>query len=139
MTIRAGLWIDQREAVIVRLSDGEQVTSVVYSDASRNSHPAEGDDTSRPPQTRQGSIEDVRDRRHENQLDLYYDAIVAHVHDAEAILVLGPGEAKIALRTVLEREGLGARIVDVESADKMTVPQIVAKVRERFQSAPERR
>ena len=54
------------------------------------------------------------------------------MRDAEEILILGPGEAKGELKKRLARENLGGRIVGIEAADKMTDPQIVAKVREHF-------
>ena len=40
---------------------------------------------------------------------------------------MGPGEAKGELKARLERRGLGARIVGVETVDKMTDRQIAAK------------
>jgi hypothetical protein len=66
------------------------------------------------------------------ELAKYYDDILLSVRDAEEILIFGPGEARTELQSHLERAGLGARIVGVEATDKMTEPQIVAKVRERF-------
>jgi hypothetical protein len=45
-------------------------------------------------------------------------------------LIIGPGEAKGELKTRLEHGGLGARIVGVETVDKMTDRQIAARVRE---------
>ena len=55
---------------------------------------------------------------------------------AESILIVGPGEAKGELRERLARQGLQARIVGVEAADKMTDRQIAALVRERFAEEP---
>ena len=78
------------------------------------------------------SAEDIRDRRFANHLEQYYAAVTSLIRDAESILLLGPGEAKIELKHHLEREGLGQRIVRVDTVDKMTDRQIAAKVRQYF-------
>ena len=52
---------------------------------------------------------------------------------------MGPGEAKGELWERLTRQGLQARIVGVEAADKMTDRQIAALVRERFAEEPAQR
>jgi len=65
-------------------------------------------------------------------LKIYYDAVIACIRNAEAILILGPGEAKGELKKRLESEGMGDRVFGIETVDKMTDRQIVAKVRQRF-------
>jgi hypothetical protein len=54
------------------------------------------------------------------------------VRNAESLVILGPGEAKGELRKRLVKNKLGGRVAAVETADKMTDRQIVAKVREYF-------
>lgn len=76
--------------------------------------------------------EDTRERHFEDQLTKYYDDVIATLRDAEGILIFGPGEAKGELKKRLEHSGLGARIVGIETVDKMTERQIAAKVRERL-------
>jgi hypothetical protein len=46
------------------------------------------------------------------------------------ILIIGPGEANGELKARLERRGLGARNVGMETVDRMTDRQIAARVRE---------
>jgi hypothetical protein len=60
----------------------------------------------------------------------YYDEVIACIGDAETILIFGPGEAKGELKKRMERDKIGIRIVAMETADKMTQPQIVAKVKQ---------
>ncbi len=76
--------------------------------------------------------EDMRDRRFTNRLNKYYDEVIASIREADSILILGPGEAKVELKKRLESEALGGRIVGIETVDKMTDRQIAAKVRQRF-------
>jgi hypothetical protein len=79
-----------------------------------------------------GQGEDVRDRQFGNQLNGYYDQVIAVVRDADSIQIFGPGEAKGELEKRLEQEGLKEHVLAIETMDKMTDRQIAAKVRERF-------
>ena len=54
----------------------------------------------------------------------YYDEVIACIGDAETILIFGPGEAKRELKRRMDRDKIGRRIVAMETADKMTEPQI---------------
>lgn len=121
-----GLWIDHRKAVIVTITDeGEEINKI---ESGMEKHVRFTNGTG----SQNGSSEDVRDRQFDNHLNTYYDEVIAVIRDANSIRVFGPGEAKGELEKRLEREGLKARVLSVESADKMTDHQISAKVRERL-------
>lgn len=123
MTKQAGLWIDHRKAVIVTISDeGEEIKSIVSGMEKHTRFIGEG-----------GQGEDVRDRQFGNQLNGYYDQVIDIIRDADLIQIFGPGEAKRELEKRLEHEGLKEHVLAIETVDKMTDPQIAAKVRERFQ------
>jgi hypothetical protein len=47
----------------------------------------------------------------------------------ESILLFGPGEAKREFEKRLVSKGLADKVIGVETSDKMTEPQIIAKVR----------
>ena len=79
-----------------------------------------------------GSGDDQRDRQFAAHLEKYYDEVISHILDADSILIFGPGEAKGELEKRLVTKGLGEHIVGVETTDKMTEPQIAAKVRQHF-------
>lgn len=81
---------------------------------------------------RRAIADDIRQRVLTSQLNLYYDAVIAAIGAAEAILIFGPGEAKGELRRRLESKKMGKLIAAVESADKMTRPQVAARVRAYF-------
>jgi len=53
-------------------------------------------------------------------LNTYYNEVISCIRDADSILIYGLGEAKGELKKHLEREGLGGRIVGVETVDEMT-------------------
>jgi hypothetical protein len=126
MKKQVGLWIDHKKAVLVFLTDGTERTTVIESNMEK--HVRFSGDSSE-----QGSADDIRDRQYAGHLDRFYDDVIVHIHDAESILLLGPGEAKGELRKLLEGKELGGHIVGVETVDKMTDGQIAAKVRQSFQ------
>ena len=130
MTMQAGLWIDHRKAVIVVVSDEGEATRLVTSPVEKHVRFSGGAGSGESHRSQKGTGEDTRERRFEGQLDRYYDDVIAHIRDAEALLLFGPGEAKGELKARLERDGLGGSIVAIETVDKMTDRQIAAKVRE---------
>jgi hypothetical protein len=132
VTTRAGLWVDHRKAVVVRVSDDGETTKQIDSNVERHVRYSGGPGAGGSHGSREGTGEDTRERRFEGQLDRYYDEVIACIRDADAILIFGPGEAGGELRKRLEGAGLGARIVGIETSDKMTDRQIAAKVRDRF-------
>jgi stalled ribosome rescue protein Dom34 len=115
-------WIDHREAVIVMLDGDRETTSRTESNVEKHVRFSDG----------MGGSEDQHERRFAEHLHKYYDAVVNRIGDAEAILILGPGEAKHELERRLRDKGLGERIAGVETTDKMTDPQIAARARQRF-------
>jgi hypothetical protein len=66
------------------------------------------------------------------ELNAYYDRVIEAVADLDALLILGPGEAKGEFKNRLDQHKLSARVAGIETADKMTDPQLTAKVREHF-------
>jgi hypothetical protein len=80
-----------------------------------------------------GRGEKKYEQRRSEQLDRYYDDIISQLGLAEALLIFGPGEAKLELKERLSRsKALSECTVDIETADRLTEPQIVAKVKEHF-------
>jgi hypothetical protein len=132
MRMRVGVWIDHRKAVIVAVTDkGEEMRLMVSGVEKHLSRTGD-----RPLEGAYGRRRMVPDDRRQEaltgHLNIYYDAVIAAVRGAESILIFGPGEARDELRKRLERDKLGPRIVAVEAADRMTKPQIAAKVRRQF-------
>ena len=128
-----GLWIDHRKAVIVVISgEGKEVMLTMRSEVEPHVRFTAGSRSKTPHLSMEVTAEDQRDRRFARQLTTYYDGVISHLREAEAILVFGPGEAKRELEERLESKGLGSRIIGVEAVDKMTDRQIAAKVRQRF-------
>jgi stalled ribosome rescue protein Dom34 len=126
MTRDAGLWIDHRKAVIVTVTDDGLETIQIQSNMEKHVRFSSGS-------SEDGSAEDMRDRQFYNHLSSFYDVVIAAIRDVEAILIMGPGEAKGELVKRLERDEIGERIVGIETVDKMTDRQIAERVRQEFQ------
>ena len=81
--------------------------------------------------SQEGGGEKKYEERHRQDLDRYYDDVISQLGEFDALLLFGPGEAKLQLKDRLGRSNaLSESIVAVESADKLTDPQIVAKVQD---------
>jgi stalled ribosome rescue protein Dom34 len=128
MEKQAGLWIDHRNAVIVLITEAGEQIKVIPSGMEKRLRFTGGR------ASEDGDTEDVRDRQFEGHLNNYYDQVIALLRQADSILIFGPGEAKNELYKQLERKGMKARLLPLESADKMTDAQVAAKVRKRFSS-----
>jgi hypothetical protein len=126
MKKQIGLWLDHRKAVIVVLSGAGQETIKINSDMEKHVRFTGGT------ASEDGSTEDVLDRQFDNHLNLYYDKVYAIIHEADSLLILGPGQAKTELKKRLEHHHLKGVVLEVETADKLTDRQIAAKVRDHF-------
>ncbi len=127
-----GLWIDHREAILVILTDDGEEIKHITSNIGKHIRYSGSSHSRTPEGLKEVTAEDQRDRKSENQLNKYYDEVMAAIRDADSIQIFGPGEAKGELKKRIEHEGLKARILAVETVDKMTDRQISAKVREHF-------
>ena len=132
MEITAGLWIDHRKAVIVIVSADEEETMEIRSNVEKQPGRFEGVRSTEPYEAQLVKADDSRERDFMGHLDHYYADVIAAIREAESILIFGPGEAKGELKNHLDQAKLGGKIVAIETIDKMTDRQIVAKVREYF-------
>jgi hypothetical protein len=127
-----GLWIDHREATIVTLTDGGEEIKHIISNNGKHIRYSGSSHSKTPEGLKEVTSEDQRDRKFGNDLNLFYDEIIACIREADSIQIFGPGEAKGELEKRIEKEGLKAHILAIETIDKMTDHQVSAKVRENF-------
>lgn len=119
-----GLWLDQREAVLVTVTHTGEEIKRISSDVEQQGHfsahaPA-------------GSPEEQRDRRLGNHLQQYYADVIVAIREADSILILGPGAAKGEIEKQLEHENLSGRIVGIETVNQLPEPELVARIRHYF-------
>ena len=134
LKVEAGLWVDHREALIVVLSKTGEETKRIQSNAQKQLRRT-GEPSIGRFEYQEVPADDSRQRAYSGYLSRYFDEIIAYLRDAGAILIFGPGEAKGKLKKRFAKECPGAHIVVMETTDKMTEPQIVAHVRQHFESA----
>ena len=124
MKSAVGLWIDHKKAVIVLLTGATEEIKQISAELNK-------------PNNHSGSTmraDDLEQRELTQHLNKYYDEVIAALQNAEAVLLMGPGEAKGELKKRLEKNHVNGREIELETVDKLTDRQIVAKVRERFSS-----
>lgn len=134
MKRKAGLWIDQRKAVIVFLAGDKEEIKHVQSKVEKQIQRSSDSRSGGPFEAQLVPSDNRRQQEFTEHLNAYYNEVAASLADAESILIVGPGEAKGELKKHLEHKGLGQRIIGVETVDKMTDPQIAAKVRKYYQN-----
>jgi hypothetical protein len=127
-----GVWIDHRKAVIVVVTDeGEEVGLTISRIDRQLRRPGDAPLQGRS-ESRLVLADDIRQRKTTEQANVYFDAVIACMGDADSILLFGPGEVKVELRERIEKRRLRGRVEAVETVDKMTDREIAATVRQYF-------
>jgi len=137
-----GIWVDHKKAVIVTKKrpersyeeDVEIAVTQISSDVERKVRLAGGSRTRNTPWGPQEVAVDSKiEARQKQQLKKFYHQIIEFIKDADKILIMGPGEAKLELKKEIEKsKALIPKIVGVHTSDKMTNNQIAAKVKSYF-------
>jgi hypothetical protein len=133
-----GVWIDTKKAIIVTLEgQKEEKIKEINSDVeNRIYHDKEGDKGTFFGE-RHGDNETKFDNRIDNQMDSYLDAVLDYIKGSDFLYVFGPAEAK----TKLEQRINDIKALDkiklkaVETADSMTLNQVVAQVKDFYNPA----
>jgi len=133
MRTKVGLWIDHRKALIVAVTDKGEEIRLIISKVEKQPGRFGGLRSTTSYESQLVLADDSRERRSTGLLNIYYNAVIASIRDAESILIMGPGEAKGELKKRLVKNKLHGRIVGIETIARMTDRQIAAKVRRYFQ------
>ena len=130
MKRQTGIWIDSSKAIIVALNgDTEKITEIdsevensVYHNKEGNKGTFSGG--------HHGNSESKFENRKKEQLDFFIKEVLSYVKGADELFVFGPAETKIRLEQKIQDEKMFSnKLKAVETADKMTLNQIVEKVR----------
>jgi hypothetical protein len=127
-----GLWIDRKKAVLVIQDDQGENIQQIDSGVGRHIryHGASHPKSPFSAQYQQG--DDQLDNKFTEQLNKFYEKVIAHLRDTDVVWIFGPGEAKLELEKRIAHEKVKAEILGIETADKLTQRQIVSKVRNTF-------
>jgi hypothetical protein len=132
MITKVGLWIDHEKAIVVAITEKEEEITLIISMAEKQLRRSGDSPLKGSYESQQVPADDRRQRTFTGHLNIYYDAVIASIRNAESILIFGPGKAKDELKKRLEKNNLGGRVVGIETVDRMTERQIAAKVRQHF-------
>ena len=118
MRTKVGLWIDHKKAIIVAVTDKGEEIGLIVSKVEKQLQRSGDSPLKGRYESYNVSADDSRQRTFTGHLNIYYEAVIACLRDAESILIFGPGEAKGELKKRLEKSKLGGRIVGVEKVDR---------------------
>ena len=127
---KVGIWIDHRTAVVVTIEDGEESIRTIEGEADRQPKPAgrTGNPTKWGPQA---PINEHRIEEHyRHQVIQFYKEVIKSIGNVDQLLVMGPAQAKLEFADELKKVADLRHVpLKVETVDKMTHPQVAAKVR----------
>ena len=132
MQKQVGLWIDHRKAVLITLTDGTESTREIISGFEKRPRFSDNPRAKIPDEKHMAVNENSRDRQFENLLEDFYTQVLSQIKDADAIWIIGPGEAKQEFEKFMKNRNLSACIAGVEPVDKLTSRQIASKTRDFF-------
>jgi|SRR5579872_6329270 len=131
MDDNVGIWIDHRKAVIVSVSADRVSTKTLQSEIDPHSRYSGRAGSAEGPRGEGG--EKKYEEHYRQQLGRYYDEVIGQLGQPKALLLFGPGEAKLQLKARLDRfKALAHCIVTTETTDKLTDPQIVEKIKDHY-------
>jgi len=131
MVKNVGVWLDKEKAYVISMNGGnhriEKVESNVETrvryEGETKSYSGRGGAFFNPSKKKM--------KREKHQLNHYLDDLCCKLSDAGSVLIFGPADAKKELKKVLiQRKDKPA--ISIESAEKMTENQMVARVRKYF-------
>jgi hypothetical protein len=125
---KAGLWIDYRKAIIVSVMETREEIKKVVPESEKCHRPFINSSFKSSSRSLQKPEEHLIQSIFQEQLNTYYDEIIASVCDANSILIFGSNTAKDKLRERLEMNKLGDRIISIETSEQLSERQISAKI-----------
>ncbi len=136
MSIKAGVWIDHHKAVVVLINGGGEEIKQIDSHVDKVFASAGGPEMRHPNRPEGFMPEDKQENKFMNELNTYYDEVLASLGDVDSLLILGPGEAKGEFQKRLKSKKFPAELVELETTDKLSDRQLAARVRQHFCETP---
>ncbi|MGE5342376.1 MAG: hypothetical protein ACM3SY_12945 [Candidatus Omnitrophota bacterium] len=126
-----GIWLDHARSHIVTVTEKNEELVTIESQAD-NERLSEGYQT-QSVNSRDAATEGRHQEKRRQILRRYYQEVIKLVKDAEKIYIFGPGEAKVELEKEIEKcKDFNPRLMAIETADKISENQIMAKVKKVF-------
>ena len=130
--MKVGIWIDTREAYVVKVSRDVQEVTHVISDI-ETFHPIGGSRSNVP----YGPVDTVSESKYlekrKHQEAEYFDNIISEIKSCNNILIFGPGHIKLKLKKRIEaRTELRIKVLECIQSDSITEKQMIAFVKDYF-------
>ncbi|HXV15017.1 MAG TPA: hypothetical protein VEC56_12495 [Candidatus Krumholzibacteria bacterium] len=127
---KVGIWIDHRRAVVVTIENGSESIKTIEGDVDRQPKAAGRSGNA----TKWGPQAPINERRIEENYRLhvvhFYKDVIKSIGKPDQLLVMGPAQAKLEFAEEIEKVAeLRGVPLKVETTDKMTDPQVAAKLR----------
>ena len=129
-----GIWLDTEKAFIITLMNGSQSIKKLESEV-EHYHLHGGYGSSTPYGSQDASSEKRLNQRKKQQMKNYYQQIINQLNKPDNVLIFGPAQAKVGLKKAISSNKLlASKLAGVKTADTMTQNQLVAFVRNYFNS-----
>lgn len=132
MKKQIGLWIDHKKAVLLSISEAGENIQTIESGVGRHVKFRGGAHPKSPYSAQYQQGDNQLDNKFTEQLNKFYEKVIAQIRATEALYIFGPGEAKGELEKRITHEKVNVPIIGIETAGKLTDRQIAAKVRSVF-------
>jgi len=133
MRKNTGLWIDHKEAVLVSITGDDTMIQRVESGAESHFRPSGGWKSGGTVVAQSVASEKKSEESRKHQYHAFYLNVMQLLGDSDSVAVFGPGEAKIEFaKEVAHVSELQNKISAVETCDRLTENQLVAKVKAFF-------
>lgn len=132
MEEKIGIWIDKKEAFIIRIV--ENVSNVSRIESHIESFNPKGGYGGKIPYGPSDAVNEkaylAKEKKNKKE---YFESILNATGKARYLFIFGPAQTKFELKKFLEnRHGFSPEIMICETADSMTQNQMVAQVRGAF-------
>lgn len=132
MTTKAGVWIDHQQAIVILISEtGQQIKKFDSGIVGPSGGVRSGNKNRRTDFV----AEDTRERKLVDQRKRVFTDVLAYIRGSDSLLILGPGEAKGEFKKHIAGKKIRGLAIELETTDRMTDPQLAAKVRAHFATA----
>ncbi|MBX2971386.1 MAG: hypothetical protein KF803_18615 [Cyclobacteriaceae bacterium] len=125
-----GIWIDSREARIVQVVNGKQITLNQMFSGLNKKERFDGE-TSR--KIKRGFTGFDYERQQRNRfgqaLKQFCQAVAREVGTSDNVYLLGPAQTKLMLEKALKESNSKARVLGVDACDKLSDNQLTEKVK----------
>ena len=128
-----GLCVDYRKAILVDIDENGSSCRRIQSHAEDNIRLSGGYGGATPYAPHDVAPERRFERKRRLHLHKYYQRLIRSIREADGIVLLGPGQARIELeKEIRTSDQLAKKLLSVEAADRMTDKQLKARMRSFF-------